>query len=58
VARVRNAISTRYGRFGLDRLSGPLAIKSFVGARPEYSVERLVDDLAGEIEKALGSRGL
>jgi LAO/AO transport system kinase len=58
VARVRNAISTRYGRFGLDRLSGPLAIKSFVGARPKYSVERLVDDLAIEIEKTLGARGL
>jgi LAO/AO transport system kinase len=54
-ARVRNAISTLYGRFGLSRLVGPLAIETFVGARPECSVERLVDDLAGEVEKALGA---
>jgi LAO/AO transport system kinase len=58
IARVRNAISTRYGRFGLSRLTGPLAIETFVGARPECSVERLVDDLAGEIEKALGASGV
>ena len=57
VARVRNAISTRYGRFGLDRLNGPLEIETFVGAKPECSVERLVDDLGREVEKALGSGG-
>lgn len=57
VARVRSAISTRYGRFGLDRLTGLLAIETFVGARPDCSVERLVDDLGVEVEKALGSRG-
>jgi LAO/AO transport system kinase len=57
VARVRNAISTRYGRFGLDRLDGPLEIETFVGAKPECSVERLVDDLGREVEKALGSGG-
>jgi LAO/AO transport system kinase len=57
VARVRNAISRSYGRFGLDRLSGPLAIETFVGAKPECSVERLIDDLAREVEKALGSGG-
>jgi len=57
VARVRNAISTRYGRFGLDRLNGPLEIDTFVGAKPECSVERLVDDLGREVEKALGSGG-
>jgi LAO/AO transport system kinase len=55
VARVRSAISTRYGRFGLDRLTGPLAIENFVGARPECSVERLADDLGIEVERALGS---
>jgi hypothetical protein len=54
---VRNAISTRYGRFGLDRLNGPLEIETFVGAKPECSVERLVDDLGREVEKALGSGG-
>ncbi len=57
VARVRNAISTRYGRFGLERLNGPLEIETFVGAKPECSVERLVDDLGREVEKALGSGG-
>lgn len=56
-ARVRNAISTRYGRFGLERLNGPLEIETFVGAKPECSVERLVDDLGREVEKALGSGG-
>ena len=57
VARVRNAISTRYGRFGLDRLNGQLEIETFVGAKPECSVERLVDDLGRAVEKALGSGG-
>jgi LAO/AO transport system kinase len=56
-ARVRNAISTRYGRFGLERLNGPLEIETFVGAKPQCSVERLVDDLGREVEKALGSGG-
>jgi len=57
IARVRNAISTRYGRFGVARLIGPLAIESFVDARPESSVERLVDDLGREVEKVLGPGG-
>ncbi len=56
-ARVRNGILTRYGRFGLERLTGPLAIETFVGTRPDASVERLVDDLGAEVEKAFGSRG-
>ena len=57
VARVRNAISTRYGRYGLDRLKGSLEIETFVDARPERSVEGLVDDLGVEVEKALRSSG-
>jgi LAO/AO transport system kinase len=57
VARVRNAISTRYGRYGLDRLIGPLEIEVFVDARPECSVERLVDDLGIEVEEAFRSDG-
>ena len=57
VARVRNAISTRYGRYGLDRLIGPLEIEIFVDARPECSVERLVDDLGTEVERAFRSDG-
>jgi len=57
VARVRSAISTRYGRYGLDRLTGTLAIDAFVDARPLRSVERLVDDLSAELEKAFQSSG-
>lgn len=57
VARVRNAISTRYGRYGLDRLTGPLAIEAFVDSNPECSVERLVDDLSSELEKAFQASG-
>lgn len=57
VARVRTAISTRYGRHGLERLTGRHTIETFVAARPEYAVERLVDDLAVEVEKMLGSDG-
>jgi LAO/AO transport system kinase len=58
VARVRNAISTRYGRYGLDRLIGPLEIEIFVDARPECSVERLVDDLGIGVERAFRSDGI
>jgi len=57
VARVRNAISTRYGRYGLDRLTGPLEIEAFVDAQPDRSVERLVDELSDELEKAFRSSG-
>ena len=57
VSRVRNAISTRYGRYGLDRLKGGLEIETFVDARPERSVEGLVDDLGIEVEKAFRSSG-
>jgi LAO/AO transport system kinase len=55
IARVRSALSTHYGRFGLSRLHGALAIEAFVGARPRLSVERLISELGREIEKALVS---
>lgn len=57
IARVRNALSTRYGRFGAARLTGSLAIESFIDERPEYSVERLIENLGIEVEKALGRDG-
>ncbi len=57
IARVRNALSTRYGRFGAAHLTGSLAIESFVAERPECSVERLIENLGIEVEKALGSDG-
>ena len=53
IARVRNAISTRYGRFGLKQLEGELAIETYVESRPGISVERLIFELGLEVEKAL-----
>jgi LAO/AO transport system kinase len=55
IARVRSALSTSYGRFGLARLHGPLAIDAFVTARPKHSVERLIAELGREISKALAA---
>ena len=57
VARVRSALSARYGSFGLDRLTGPLSIDPYVSERSSVSVERLVSELGCEIEKRLGSIG-
>lgn len=56
VSRVRSALATRYGRFGLQRLAGPLSVETFVAARARASVERLVFDLGIEVETALGAR--
>jgi len=55
IARVRSALATHYGRFGLARLSGPHAIEDFVTDRPGRSVERLIFELGREIERALAS---
>ena len=55
VARVRNAILTRYGRFGATRLRGSFAIEQFVAARPSCSVERLIEDLGVEVERMLAA---
>lgn len=56
VARVRSILSTHYGRYGLEQLTGPAAVEAYVRARPEASVERLADDLGRKIEAALASR--
>jgi LAO/AO transport system kinase len=56
VARVQTMLSTRYGRYGLERLTGPLAIEAYVRKRPEASVERLADDLALQVEATLGAK--
>lgn len=56
VARVRNALSTRYGRFGLDRLE-PGALETFVEDHPEQSVDRVTDALGAQIEHALHHAG-
>ncbi len=56
VARVRSLLATNYGRHGLSRLTGPLEIETYVGARPESSAERLSDELGREVEAALGRK--
>ncbi|MCP4907578.1 MAG: methylmalonyl Co-A mutase-associated GTPase MeaB [bacterium] len=55
-ARVRSALATRYGRFGLERLEAG-AIESLTADRPSLSIDRQIDDLGRRIEKALGSDG-
>jgi len=54
VARVRSALATRYGRFGLERLE-PGALESVVADSVSISVNRLIQDLGRRIEKELGS---
>jgi len=56
VARVHSILSTRYGRYGLQRLTGPLALEAYVRARPNASVERLADELGREVEASLGTK--
>ncbi|MFP6655028.1 MAG: methylmalonyl Co-A mutase-associated GTPase MeaB [Myxococcota bacterium] len=53
IARVKSILLARYGRFGLERLTGPLDIASYVTARATASVERLADDLGRGVESAL-----
>ncbi|MBW2424910.1 MAG: methylmalonyl Co-A mutase-associated GTPase MeaB [Deltaproteobacteria bacterium] len=57
LARVRTALATRYGRFGLERLEGELAIEAFCEAHPRASVLRIVDELGRAIERRLGPGG-
>ena len=57
VARVRSAISARYGSFGLGRLTGSLSIERYVSEKSDLSVERLVSDLGSDIERGLDSGG-
>ena len=57
LARIESAIAKRYGRFGLDRLEGPLAIATFTEPRRDLSVERIVAELGDEIERSVGRNG-
>jgi len=57
LARVRTALATRYGHFGLAHLEGDLAIERFCNAHAGASVERIVDDLGRAIEGSLASGG-
>ncbi len=57
LARVRNALAARYGRFGLERLGDESALEGAVAEYPDASVERVIDDLGARIERALGAGG-
>ncbi len=56
VARVQTILLTRYGRYGRQQLTGPLAIEEYVRTRPDSSVERLADDLGRQVEASLGTQ--
>jgi LAO/AO transport system kinase len=56
VARVRYALATRYGQFGLERLESG-ALESFVAEHADLSVDRLIRQLGQQIEEALSSNG-
>lgn len=57
LARIRNALGARYGRFGLARLKGALAVEPFAAGHPEVSVDRVVDELGRAVEQSLGAHG-
>jgi LAO/AO transport system kinase len=57
IARVRNALSTQYGRFGLRRLGAKVDLESFVRAHPDISAQRIVSELGSVVEKALAANG-
>ena len=54
-ARIRSALTTRYGRFGLARLHGKLEIESFMQDRADVSVDRIVTELGHAVEKAIAA---
>ena len=56
-ARIRSALTTRYGRFGLARLHGQLEIESFMRERADVSVDRIVTEHGHEVEKAIAAHG-
>jgi len=56
-ARIRSALTTRYGRFGLARLHGQLEIEFFMRERADVSVDRIVTENGHEVEKAIAAHG-
>jgi len=56
MARIRNALATRYGRYGLARLKGKLEPERFAKTRPEAAVERIVDELGHAIERSFAEK--
>jgi LAO/AO transport system kinase len=57
LARVRSALATRYGSFGLARLAEGVSISEFVASHPESSVERMIETLGAQIETRFGTTG-
>lgn len=53
IARVGAALSTRYGRFGLDKLTATESLASQIDSLGRISVDRIIDELAGQIEAKL-----
>ncbi len=53
-ARVRSALATRFGSFGLGLL-GSGTIESYAADHPSLSVDRLIDDLGKRIEPGFAS---
>jgi LAO/AO transport system kinase len=51
LARVRNALLSRYGRLGLAHAEDTLQIDAFVASHSEVSVDRIVDELGGAVEQ-------
>jgi LAO/AO transport system kinase len=57
IARVRNALLTRYGRFGLSHLRDDLDVVVFSRARGNVSVDRIVAELGEVVEREMKAHG-
>ena len=55
MARVRRALTARYGTYGLERLMGPRSPEERAAAGNPLSVDRMIDELGREIETELRS---
>jgi GTPase len=53
IERIRNALLTRYGRFGLAQLRDELELESFIHRRSNASVDRIVSELGKAVEEAM-----
>jgi LAO/AO transport system kinase len=54
IARVQVALATRYGRFGLGKLTATEPLADQVESLGKISVDRVIDELAGRVEAMLG----
>jgi len=55
VARIGQALQTRYGRFGMERLLATGSLEQQIKNLGKMSVDRAIDELGRQIESALGS---